>query len=216
MTIIDAQIHVWNADTPSRPWPPGRAAYAHGRSLSAEEVLRVNPAQKCHGPFSGHSSEASSGCGRRTPDAVGRRRRRNAALCRSYPVAVGLGDDSRAAERPKCQDRSHAAPSRGVPRPDRGRLGRRDRGDCAGSLRPLREGAIDRANPNVGCSVALDILGGPASRVAWSWVVAPMTCGSCVLLERHPRRGARRSWNGRVGGDPHSYPFARMQATYRA
>ena len=41
MTIIDAQIHVWNPDTPSRPWPPGRAAYAHGRSLSAEEVLRV-------------------------------------------------------------------------------------------------------------------------------------------------------------------------------
>ena len=41
MTMIDAQIHVWNPDTPSRPWPPGRAAYAHGRSLSAEEVLRV-------------------------------------------------------------------------------------------------------------------------------------------------------------------------------
>ena len=41
MTIIDAQIHVWNADTPSRPWPPGRAAYAHGPSLDAEQVLRV-------------------------------------------------------------------------------------------------------------------------------------------------------------------------------
>ena len=41
MTIIDAQIHVWNPDTPSRPWPPDRAAFAHGRSLSAEEVLRV-------------------------------------------------------------------------------------------------------------------------------------------------------------------------------
>jgi predicted TIM-barrel fold metal-dependent hydrolase len=41
MTIIDAQIHVWSPDTPRRPWPPGRAVYAHGPSLSAEEVLRV-------------------------------------------------------------------------------------------------------------------------------------------------------------------------------
>lgn len=41
MTIVDAQIHVWSADTPSRPWPAGRAQHAHGPSLGAEEVLRV-------------------------------------------------------------------------------------------------------------------------------------------------------------------------------
>src|SRR2546426_1012361 len=41
MTIVDAQIHVWSADTPSRPWPLGRAAYAHGPSLDTEQVLRV-------------------------------------------------------------------------------------------------------------------------------------------------------------------------------
>lgn len=41
MTIVDAQIHVWSPDAPSRPWPPGRAVHAHGPSLSAEEVLRT-------------------------------------------------------------------------------------------------------------------------------------------------------------------------------
>lgn len=41
MLIIDAQIHIWSADLPARPWPPGQAIHAHGPSLSAEEVLRV-------------------------------------------------------------------------------------------------------------------------------------------------------------------------------
>jgi predicted TIM-barrel fold metal-dependent hydrolase len=41
VTIVDAQIHVWSADTPTRPWPAGRARHAHGPSLSAEDVLRV-------------------------------------------------------------------------------------------------------------------------------------------------------------------------------
>lgn len=41
MTIVDAQIHVWSADSPARPWPAGRARYAHGPSLSVEEVLSV-------------------------------------------------------------------------------------------------------------------------------------------------------------------------------
>jgi predicted TIM-barrel fold metal-dependent hydrolase len=26
--IVDAQVHLWGADTPERPWPPGRAAEA--------------------------------------------------------------------------------------------------------------------------------------------------------------------------------------------
>jgi len=29
MIIADAQVHLWGADTPERPWPPGRAAHAH-------------------------------------------------------------------------------------------------------------------------------------------------------------------------------------------
>jgi predicted TIM-barrel fold metal-dependent hydrolase len=29
MLIADAQVHIWGADTPDRPWPPGRAAQAH-------------------------------------------------------------------------------------------------------------------------------------------------------------------------------------------
>jgi predicted TIM-barrel fold metal-dependent hydrolase len=28
MLIVDAQVHVWAADRPDRPWPPGRAAQA--------------------------------------------------------------------------------------------------------------------------------------------------------------------------------------------
>lgn len=28
MLIVDAQVHVWGADTPARPWPPGRAHQA--------------------------------------------------------------------------------------------------------------------------------------------------------------------------------------------
>jgi L-fuconolactonase len=27
--IVDAQVHIWGADTPQRPWPPGRAHQAH-------------------------------------------------------------------------------------------------------------------------------------------------------------------------------------------
>src|SRR5215211_1278739 len=28
MLIVDAQVHIWAADRPDRPWPPGRAAQA--------------------------------------------------------------------------------------------------------------------------------------------------------------------------------------------
>jgi len=28
MLIVDAQVHMWGADTPERPWPPGRAHLA--------------------------------------------------------------------------------------------------------------------------------------------------------------------------------------------
>lgn len=29
MLIVDAQVHIWGADTPQRPWPPGHAHRAH-------------------------------------------------------------------------------------------------------------------------------------------------------------------------------------------
>ena len=28
MLIVDAQVHIWGADSPDRPWPPGRAHQA--------------------------------------------------------------------------------------------------------------------------------------------------------------------------------------------
>lgn len=39
MTIIDAQVHLWEADRPDRPWPAYGAAFAHGREMSAETML---------------------------------------------------------------------------------------------------------------------------------------------------------------------------------
>jgi predicted TIM-barrel fold metal-dependent hydrolase len=29
MPIVDAQVHIWGADTPERPWPAGNAHRAH-------------------------------------------------------------------------------------------------------------------------------------------------------------------------------------------
>lgn len=39
MEIVDAQIHLWEADSADRPWPVNRAAGAHGESMSAQEML---------------------------------------------------------------------------------------------------------------------------------------------------------------------------------
>lgn len=38
-TIIDAQIHLWEPETPDRPWPSYGRAYAHGDALPAAEAL---------------------------------------------------------------------------------------------------------------------------------------------------------------------------------
>ena len=41
MTVIDAQVHIWGAETPERPWPPGGAALAHRPTpLGKDELLR--------------------------------------------------------------------------------------------------------------------------------------------------------------------------------
>ncbi len=40
MMIVDSQVHIWAADTPERPWPPGQAARAHQPTpLTAEDLL---------------------------------------------------------------------------------------------------------------------------------------------------------------------------------
>jgi len=41
MMIVDSQVHIWGADTPERPWPPGQAAHAHQPvPLTAEDLLQ--------------------------------------------------------------------------------------------------------------------------------------------------------------------------------
>src|ERR1044071_6218468 len=38
--MVDSQVHIWAADTPERPWPPGEAARAHTPTpLTAEALL---------------------------------------------------------------------------------------------------------------------------------------------------------------------------------
>ena len=40
MLIVDAQVHIWGADTPERPWPPGHAHRAHRpRPFSKDDLL---------------------------------------------------------------------------------------------------------------------------------------------------------------------------------
>ena len=41
MTVVDAQVYIWGAETPERPWPPGGAALAHRPTpLGKDELLR--------------------------------------------------------------------------------------------------------------------------------------------------------------------------------
>jgi L-fuconolactonase len=39
MQIVDSQVHIWGADTPDRPWPPGRAAEAQKPYPISKETL---------------------------------------------------------------------------------------------------------------------------------------------------------------------------------
>jgi L-fuconolactonase len=39
MLIADSQVHIWGADTPDRPWPPGRAAEAQKPYPISKETL---------------------------------------------------------------------------------------------------------------------------------------------------------------------------------
>ncbi len=39
MLIADSQVHLWGADTPARPWPPGRTADAQKPYPIPKEAL---------------------------------------------------------------------------------------------------------------------------------------------------------------------------------
>ncbi|MBV9862584.1 MAG: amidohydrolase [Alphaproteobacteria bacterium] len=39
MLIVDAQVHIWAADTPERPWPGGRSTPHQPEPLTAEKLL---------------------------------------------------------------------------------------------------------------------------------------------------------------------------------
>ena len=39
LEIVDSQVHLWGADTPARPWPPGRAAEAQKPYPIGKEAL---------------------------------------------------------------------------------------------------------------------------------------------------------------------------------
>ena len=42
LTITDAQVHIWAADTPARPWIPGGSGYAHSQEpLTARSLLNA-------------------------------------------------------------------------------------------------------------------------------------------------------------------------------
>lgn len=39
MIITDAQVHIWEAETPDRPWLPGGRSFAHGDRFTKEQLL---------------------------------------------------------------------------------------------------------------------------------------------------------------------------------
>ena len=39
MDLVDSQLHIWGADTPERPWPPGRAREAQKPYAIGQQVL---------------------------------------------------------------------------------------------------------------------------------------------------------------------------------
>jgi predicted TIM-barrel fold metal-dependent hydrolase len=39
MLIVDAQVHIWAAATPDRPWPPGRSQPHRPQPFSKDDLL---------------------------------------------------------------------------------------------------------------------------------------------------------------------------------
>jgi L-fuconolactonase len=40
MLIVDAQVHIWGANTPERPWPPGRSSPHRPQPFSKDDLLK--------------------------------------------------------------------------------------------------------------------------------------------------------------------------------
>src|SRR5215467_12132907 len=40
MFIVDAQVHIWAADTPQRPWPSGRSQPHRPQPFSKDDLLK--------------------------------------------------------------------------------------------------------------------------------------------------------------------------------
>lgn len=50
MMLVDAQVHIWAASSPDRPWPAGRAGQAHrDRPVGVQETIDVLDAAGVHG-----------------------------------------------------------------------------------------------------------------------------------------------------------------------
>ncbi|HEY7365884.1 MAG TPA: amidohydrolase family protein [Methylomirabilota bacterium] len=75
MPIVDSQVHVWGADTPDRPWPPGRAADAQKPYPISKEALlfqmdlaRVDRAVLVPPSWEGDRNDLALEAARRYPD----------------------------------------------------------------------------------------------------------------------------------------------------
>lgn len=73
--IVDAQVHIWHANTPERPWPAERAHYSHGpREFGAETILAamdhggVDGAVLVPAFCAGDSNDIALDAARRYPD----------------------------------------------------------------------------------------------------------------------------------------------------
>jgi L-fuconolactonase len=75
MLVVDAQIHLWGADTPERPWPPDGAARAHkpyavgaDMALAAMNEAGVDRAVIVPPSWEGERNDLALDAARRHPD----------------------------------------------------------------------------------------------------------------------------------------------------
>lgn len=106
MEIIDSQVHVWGADSPERPWPPGRAHEAqrpepvsHAMVLSEMEAAGVDRAVLVPPSWEGDRNDLALAAARAHPDrfaVMGRialdrpESRRQMAGWRKQPGMLGM------------------------------------------------------------------------------------------------------------------------------
>ncbi len=76
MLIADSQVHIWGANTPERPWPPGRNAPHRPVPFSADDLLREMDAagvQRCiiaPPPWEGERNDLGLAAAQRHPDRL--------------------------------------------------------------------------------------------------------------------------------------------------